>query len=217
MIADLHEAPVLELNETILETDVSFEDYLERYAADFCEWVGGTVVKMSPIHERHDELTRYFTHLVAAYFELRPIGQLRISPFVMRLPETRRGREPDLQIILNSNPHPLRPTYMDGPADIAIEVISPGTEQVDRETKLLEYQAAGVKEYWWFDSMARDARFFRLGADGVFVRQQPDADGNYRTMLLPGLALEVALLWRTPLPGPGATFNAVKAMLGETG
>jgi Uma2 family endonuclease len=213
MIADLHEAPVLEVNETILETDVSFEDYLERYAADFCEWVGGTVIKMSPIHERHDELTQFFVLLMRAYFELRPIGTLRTAPFVMRLATTRRGREPDLQIILGTNPHPLRPTYMDGPADIVIEVLSPGTEQVDRETKLLEYQAGGVKEYWWFDSMAREARFYRLGADGVFVRQQPDVDGSYRTPLLPGLALEVALLWRSPLPGPGAIVTAVTAML----
>jgi Uma2 family endonuclease len=211
MIAELREMPLVD--EGVLATDVTFEDYLEHYAADFCEWVGGDVIKMSPIHERHDELTRYFTRLTEAYFERRPIGQLRIAPFVMRLPETRRGREPDLKIILNSNPHPLRSTYMDGPADIVIEILSPGTEDVDRETKLLEYQAGGVKEYWWFDSMKREACFYRLDSVGVFVRQQPDSDGNYRTPLLPGLALAIVPLWQNPLPGPSAVVEAVKTML----
>jgi Uma2 family endonuclease len=211
MIADLHEPQVRD--EAVIETDVSFEEYLERYAEGFCEWVEGAVIKMSPIHERHDEITQYFILLIRAFFELRPIGSLRTAPFVMRLATAQRGREPDLQIILNDNPHPLRPTYMDGPADIVIEVISPGTEQVDRETKLLEYQAGGVKEYWWFDAMARESCFYRLDAAGVYVRQPLDADGTYRTSLLPGFVLEVAPLWRTPLPGPGAVVAAVKAML----
>jgi Uma2 family endonuclease len=85
------------------------------------------------------------------------------------------------------------------------------------ETKLLEYQAGGVREYWWFDSMSREARFYRLGTDSVFVRQTPDADGTYRTPILPGLVVEVALLWRSPLPGPSAIVNAVRGMLGEAG
>jgi hypothetical protein len=34
--------------ETIIATNVTFEKYLERYAHDYCEWVEGTVIKMSP-------------------------------------------------------------------------------------------------------------------------------------------------------------------------
>ncbi len=73
----------------IVATDVSFEDYLEKYAADYCEWIEGTVEKMSPIHDRHDLFTRYLAILFATYFSFRQGGQIRQAPFVMRLSDNR--------------------------------------------------------------------------------------------------------------------------------
>jgi hypothetical protein len=43
----------------------------------------------------------------------------------MSLPNVPAAREPDLQIILKSNPHEHSPTLMRGPADICIEIVSP--------------------------------------------------------------------------------------------
>ena len=55
--------------------------------------------------------------------------------------------------------------------------------------------------------------FIAAMTEGVFVRQPEDADGNYRTPLLPGLVVHVPTLWREKLPGPGAVVRAVEAML----
>jgi len=95
----------------VIATGVSFEDYLEHYAARHCEWVGGNVIKMSPIHDYHDDITLYLAMVFSAYFELRPIGRIRRDPFTMKLPKIDASREPDIQIILNNNPHePTPPT-----------------------------------------------------------------------------------------------------------
>ena len=51
----------------ILATGISFEDYLERYAAYFCEWIDGTVIKMSPVHENHDKIFFYLALLVETF------------------------------------------------------------------------------------------------------------------------------------------------------
>jgi Uma2 family endonuclease len=199
--------------EEIAATDVSFEDYLARYAHDFYEWDNGLVVKMSPIHEDHDALTYYLHTLFSAYFELRPIGVVRQEPFVMVLRQQHYSPEPDLQIILNTNPHELKPTMMDGPADICIEVISPESTGRDRGRKFEAYEAAGVPEYWLFDPIRTESLFYRLNAEGRYVSQPPDSDGYYRTPLLPGLALHAATLGQEKLPGPIAVGQAVKAML----
>lgn len=195
----------------IVATDVSAEEYEEKYASHFCEWVNGTVIKMSPVKEKHDKLSRYFAKLLEAYFELRPIGQIRQAPFLMRL--SNRRREPDLQVILFTNPNELTDSGMNGPADICIEIVSLDSIQRDHGEKFEEYEKGGVGEYWIIDPLRYESRFYRRNADGIFIRQEPDAGGNYHTPLLPGLVLHVPILWEDDLPGPGTIVKSVEAML----
>ncbi len=197
----------------ILATGVSFEEYLERFAGMHCELVDGNVIKMSPIHERHDKLSRYGTLLFAAYFAINPIGEIRQDPFVMSsLPELPK-RQPDIQIILKTNSGRLTPTFMDGPADIVIEICSPGTEEIDRGDKFVEYEKGGVPEYWIFDSLRREALFYRLNADGNYMPHTVDESGNYQTPLLPNLLIHVPTLWQDPLPDFFTIGKAVQEML----
>ncbi len=197
--------------EPIVAANVSFEAYLAHYAADFYELENENVIKMSPIHEDHDLISRYFGTLFDAYFEVKPIGRVRQAPFVMKLEQ--RSREPDVQIILHTNPNRLTPTYMDGAADIVIEIISPESGARDRGKKFDEYEKAGVKEYWLFDPIRRESLFYRLNDEGVYSRQDVDENGQYQTPLLPELRLHVATLWQKLLPGPSAIAQSVKAML----
>jgi Uma2 family endonuclease len=197
----------------ILATGVSFEEYLERFAGVHCELVDGYVIKMSPIHERHDKLVRYGALLFEAYFALNPIGEIRQDPFVMSTLPDLPKRQPDIQVILKTNGGRLTPTFMDGPADIVIEITSPGTEEVDRGDKFVEYEKGGVQEYWIFDPLRRESLFYRLNADGIYMPQPLDEMGNYQTPLLPGLLIHVPTLWKDPLPNFFAVGKAVQEML----
>lgn len=197
----------------IVATGVSFEDYLEHYAADFYEWVKGTVIKISPIHDRHDDITFYLALLLRTYFEIKPIGLIRQDPFVMKLPDIDVAREPDIQAILKSNPNKYTSTYMNGPADICIEVVSPSNIERDYEAKLTEYESGGVGEYWIFDPMRKDALFYRRDENGHYRAYKADSDGNYRTPLLPQFVLHVPTLWSNPMPGPTEVVRTMQAML----
>lgn len=199
----------------IIATDVSAEEYMERYAADFCEWVEGVVIKMSPESLRHDVLMYYLRNLLEVYFTLRRIGRVHDAPFVMRSHPGLPRREPDLQVILNTNPGTLTNTYMDGPADLCIEVVSPDSVDRDYTEKLTEYQKGGVREYWILDPTQNKTRFYRLNAAGIYIRYSEDADGNYRTPLLPDFVLHVPTLWQPNLPDPIAVVQAVQAMLAK--
>lgn len=202
--------------EAVSAPQVSLEVYMERFAAHFCEWVEGEVIPMSPVYIYHDRLTRYLAILLETFLSLRPIGQICQAPFVMRLPAfPNRRREPDLQIILNNNPGTLTETYMDGPADICIEVVSPESVARDHGDKFEEYEKGGVREYWIIDPIRSEGRFYRRSGEGIFLRQAEDAEGFYRTPLLPGFALHVPTLWQDALPDPIQTVEAVKAMLNE--
>jgi len=204
---------VRRLSGEIVATGVSLEEYMERYASDFCEYVDGDVIALSPIHDYHNKLSVYLIILLSAYFELKPIGTIRHDPFVMKLSKINVARELDIQVILNTNPGTLTETYMDGPADICIEIVSPESVDRDHGDKFMEYEKGGVREYWIVDRIRHEGRFYRLNEQGIYIRQTEDADGNYRTPNLPGLVLHVPTLWQENLPGPGAVVQAVNAML----
>lgn len=200
----------------VIATNISLEDYMENYAAQHCEWVEGFVLKISPVHEAHDQLTYFLRQLLESFFELKPIGRVRSAPFVLRLPTLpNHRREPDLMVILDTNPHPLTPTYMDGPADICIEVVSFESTARDYGYKFTEYERGGVREYWLIDSVRKQAVFYRLSDNGFYRRYEVDAQGTYHTPVLPGLTLHVPTLWQDKLPGPAATVELVQAMLAQ--
>ncbi|MDQ7036035.1 MAG: Uma2 family endonuclease [Anaerolineae bacterium] len=154
----------------ILGFNVPEDVYMRDFAADFCEWIDGTVIKMSPVHYKHNFIIQYLIPLFNAYLELRPIGKLHQQPFVMRYEfeqdgkTKRRNREPDMQLILNDNLDNLTPTYMDGAADIVIEVVSPESAPRDYGEKFHEYEQAAVPEYWIIDPIKEECRFYRLTA-----------------------------------------------------
>jgi len=206
-------AAISTISGEVIATSVSLDEYMEKYAADFCEWVGGTVIKMSPATLRHVLLSSYLLVLFQTYFAFRPIGKLVAAPFVMKLAESGRSREPDLQIILNTNPGELTATAMNGPADICIEIVSPESDERDYGEKFVEYEKAGVREYWIIDSLRDMTTFYRQNDVRRYIRQAEDQDGNYLTPLLPGFALPVSTLWADPLPTPPEIVQAVEALL----
>jgi Uma2 family endonuclease len=201
----------------IITTGASEELYLAYYAEHFCEYVGGNIIKMSPVSARHDALVAYFRQLFDAYFELNPVGQVHFQPFVMRLEGTKSFREPDIQIILNENPGELTDTAMIGPADLCIEIVSPESVMCDYGEKFLEYEKAGVREYWIIDPIRERCQFNRLNENGVYAAILPDETGIIDTPLLPRLAFSVPTLWQEELPGIFTVVQAVRAMFETNG
>jgi Uma2 family endonuclease len=185
--------------ERIIAENVSADEYMQQYAEHFNEWVNGKVISLSPIHTDHNALTRYAGNLLEAYFTLRPIGVFEEAPFVMSELKAGHKREPDLLVVLNENLNRLKKTYLEGPADICIEVVSPATAAADYGAKFLEYELEGVREYWRWDKDRQEAAFYRLENE-KYVRITPDQDGNYRTPLLPDFVLHVPTLWEEKLP-----------------
>ncbi|MBL8154620.1 MAG: Uma2 family endonuclease [Anaerolineae bacterium] len=209
--------PTLSLGLTAREprvaaTAVSEADYMRDHAESFHEWVDGAVIRKSPVTAEHDNLAYFLRGLLETYFVFQPIGQVKSAPFVMKPGADARRREPDLQIIRHDNPGSLTDTAMLGPADICIEIVSEGSEEIDFGSKFVEYQRGGVREYWLIDPLRHEARFYRLNAEGIYLSQPVDAQGRYTTPLLPAFKLDTALLWSAPLPNPVQILALVQTM-----
>ncbi len=181
---------------------LSFEEFHDWLDEDtWAEWVDGQVQMVSPASLRHAQLSGFLLRVLGAWVEAHDLGTLLLPPFLMRLaPPVDRAREPDLLFVAREHTDRLRRTYLDGPADVVVEIISPESVGRDRGEKFVEYERAGVPEYWLIDPDRRYAEFYELGTDGRYRVALAGADGEYTSQALAGFKLPVDWLWQEPLP-----------------
>ena len=89
--------------------------------------------------------------------------------------------------------------HTEGPPDLIIEVVSPESQSRDRREKFLEYQSAGVPEYWIIDPDSRTCEAYALGKNRKYRLVAPD-DGVVRSKVLPGFFVDPTWLWRDRFP-----------------
>ena len=130
----------------------------------------GRLVELSDGNVEVLPLPTYFHQLILlrlsfalhAFVMARKLGRVCFAPLPVRL-WPGKIREPDLMFM--SAAHADRIGKYWGVPDLAVEIISEGTEKNDRQIKRDEYARAGIGEYWIVDPEARCIETLRLGAD----------------------------------------------------
>ncbi len=179
---------------------LTFEEFLEWCDSETrAEWVNGEIVLMSPASSRHQRIGSFLEAVLRPYAEARSLGEVFRAPFLMRLAQVPSGREPDLFLVATERLDLVKQTYLDGPADLAVEIVSPESASRDRGKKFVEYELAGVREYWLLDPDRQIAEFYQLGDNGRY-QLAVVADGVYHSRIVTGFFLRVDWLWQTPLP-----------------
>ncbi len=178
---------------------MSYEEFLEWDGENqHVEWVDGEVVPMPPITGDHSTLGSYLITLFTMFLARYNLGELRADPFQMKTSPDLPGRCPDILFVATRNLRRFHKTFLEGPADLVVEIISPGSKTIDRVTKFQEYQQGGVREYWLLDPARRRAEFYRRGRDGRFQLVAIGPDGVYRSLAMKGFWLKVEWLWDRP-------------------
>ena len=191
-------AEIASQNGRVVARGLSFDEFVSspQFRGRRVEWVGGEVIEKMSVSLIHSLLVVFLVTLLKHVAEAEG-GQVTADQFLMRLEEQQRGREPDIIYVAPENESRLLSNYLDGPADIAIEVISRGSEAVDRGDKFEEYEAGGVREFWLLDPNRREALFYIRDENGLF-RPGIVRDGVYQSAVLPMVKLRVEWLWEQP-------------------
>jgi Uma2 family endonuclease len=187
---------------------MTYDEFLDWADEDtLAEWVNGKVVMTSPASLRHQMLAQFLTRVLTGFAEVGHLGIVISAPFQMKLEQS--GREPDVLFVAETHRDRLHPTYLDGAADLVIEILSPESVGRDRGDKFYEYERAGIPEYWLIDPETQRAEFYQLDGQGRYQLIPASADGIYHAYVLPGFWLEVAWLWLDPLPSVERTLLEV--------
>ena len=84
-----------------------------------------------------------------AFVQERGLGEVHIAPLPVRL-WPGKIREPDIFFMAKEHADRIGEKTC-GVPDLVMEILSPGTQGIDRGEKFLEYAQAGVIEYWLVD------------------------------------------------------------------
>lgn len=170
-------------------------DWGERHV----EWVDGEVSMMAPISDEHDDVAGLLYSVLRVYVEAHRIGVVKHEPFQMKTGPGLPGRAPDVLFLAKRSLSRKKKTHIEGPADLAVEVISAGSRGIDRGDKYYEYEQGGVKEYWLIDPARKVAEFNALGRDGKYGLM-PVTAGVFQSVVVKGFWIHVDWLWQRPLP-----------------
>ncbi len=183
---------------------MTYEAFLAWADEDtLAEWIAlpgtdkGEIVMTSPASNKHQDLVRFLVSILGIYVEQKQIGIVRPAPFQMKL---EHGREPDLLYVAQAHLDRVKPTYLDGPADLVVEIISPESIARDRGEKYYEYARGGVPEYWLIDPQAEWCEFYQLKEGHHYQLAMEGNAGEYHSAVLTGFWLKIEWLWQTPLP-----------------
>lgn len=205
--------------EKIITENVTFEEYLQQYSGQQVEYDNGRVIEASPSTGKHNDVITFLIILFETYLQATNEGKMHDEKITMRLviDGKIKGPEPDLFVVTTPNLHKLTETYLDGAADLVVEVISSDSDNRDRVKKFMYYETSGVREYWIIDPNYGESLFYILGEDKKFQRQPSDEQGFYRSAVLPRLRFEVALLFRDLFPSVKEVVQLVDKMVETNG
>ena len=74
---------------------------------------------------------------------------------------------------------------MEGPADLAVEIVSPESADRDYKKKRRQYERFGIPEYWIVDEAARQVTMLRLDRRGKY-REVAARKGRLESRVQPG-------------------------------
>jgi Uma2 family endonuclease len=130
--------------------------------------------------------------------EERELGRVFGSRVAFRLGE-KQGPEPDIAFVATENLHRVKRGHVDGPPDLALEIVSPDSVERDYVHKREQYRQAGVPEYWIVDELQESVLLLRRSAAGAYREVKP-RKGVLQSQALPGFWLRPEWLWQQPRP-----------------
>ena len=175
----------------------TYDDYLGLPDDQQYQIIEGELFLAPAPYSDHQRVSRELEFLLLTHVKKHALGEVFYAPFDVIIDE-RNVVQPDILFIDKSRLGYIRKRGLFGRPDLAMEIVSPSTTQLDRRKKLALYERCGVPEYWVIDPANRTIEIFLL-TEG---RYQPLAfaaeTGSVKSHLLPGFEVDLAAIMPAP-------------------
>ena len=133
------------------EKNYTIDDIYTLPDGEHAELIDGKIYYMAPPNRQHQDIVFSLSRKIADYIDSQNGScKVYLAPFAVFLnADDKNYVEPDISIICD--PDKLNDKGCTGAPDWIIEIVSPGSRQMDYFKKLFKYRTAGVREYWVVD------------------------------------------------------------------
>jgi Uma2 family endonuclease len=169
--------------------------------------INGVAYLASPCSLDENRIYLWLLTVLHGFVHEKDLGRTFGCRVAFRL-NSRNGPEPDLAFVGKSRQKCIKSSFVKGPPDFALEIVSPDSILRDYQFKRELYELAGVKEYWIVDQLKQRVTALRLGHQGKF-RAIRTVNGCLRSQVIEGFRLQTTWLWKKPLPSELKTLESI--------
>ena len=144
---------------------------------------------------RHQRISLNLVYLLQSYLELHPIGELFGAPYDIVLSRF-DVVVPDLVYISNARKAFITEKNLQGPPDLAVEILSPSTRTRDERLKRDLYDRVGVDEYWLVNPDRDTVQVYRRSGGQLEPSALLTRSETLTSPLFPGLTLSLERVLR---------------------
>lgn len=159
------------------------------------ELVEGRVIRMSPPGSRHAVLATRIARLLDEHVEALGLGVVMTSGGFHLASRPDTVREPDVAFV-RAERIPLSGVpdgFWPGPADLAIEILSPGDRRSEIAAKVNEYLGRGVRLVWVVDPKARTITVHQQDHPQIVLVGEAPLDGG---AVVPGFSCPLEKIFK---------------------
>lgn len=158
------------------------------------ELVRGEVVEMAPVGLDHIRIVGLLISWIVPFVRERKLGVAgpELGCVLARNPDLVRA--PDIAFVSKARwSGKAGEKFLEGAADLAVEVVSPSDKASEMQQKIDEYLAAGTRLVWLVDPQSRTVTAYHPSGDAHLYRGNQEVPGEN---VLPGFSFRPADLFR---------------------
>jgi len=178
---------------------VTFDEYLDWLTEETkADLIDGVIYMQSPPADVHERIFGFLFNILQPFVIRKKLGIVRGSRTTLKFSEA-NGTQPDIVFISNASRDRVHPYFMDGAAEMVVEILSPSTRQLDRGKKMALYARHGVLEYWQIDPEGQIAEFFQ-NHNGAWLPMTVSDDDIFHSKVISGFWMNIQWLFAEEVP-----------------
>lgn len=177
-----------------IDTRLTYEDYCllpndgKRY-----EIIDGELYVTPSPRRSHQRVVTNLVYYLLEFVKTHALGEVYVAPFDVVFSRY-DVVEPDILYVSSARRSVITEKNVQGAPDLAVEVLSESTADIDRTMKLKLYARFGVQEYWIIDPEECSAKVYRRSQEGLELAATLQANDSLTSPLFPSFSLPLRKL-----------------------
>jgi len=161
----------------------------------YYQLVEGELIMSPAPNFRHQVIAKNLFRLIDNYLQREPVGETYFAPVDVFLSDD-DVFQPDVFFLAVANRRLAQADGVHGAPDLVVEIVSPGSAQLDKKRKRAIYARHGVKELWLVDPVLEQIHRYDFSTDAAKPVRIVDSDETFATPLFPGLVVSAATVFQ---------------------